>query len=40
MTPLGSFENSVGASGGLNGTVRRMNFSTPEGTMGSVSLPG
>ena len=38
-TPLGTFSNTVKASG-VNGTVTQMQFSTPKGTTGSVSLPG
>jgi hypothetical protein len=38
-TPLGEFSNTVQA-GGKNGIVTGMRFSTPKGTVGSVSLPG
>lgn len=39
-TCLGTFSNSIMATGGLNGTVKKMYFETPEGTTGSVVLPG
>ena len=39
VTPLGSFSNTI-VAGGKNGNISRMTFSTPKGTVGSVSLPG
>ncbi|KAF8847178.1 Six-hairpin glycosidase [Acephala macrosclerotiorum] len=39
-TGLGWFENKIQATGGTNGAVTEMSFSTPVGTTGSVSLPG
>lgn len=39
VTPLGEFANAVTGSG-TNGSVLSMNFSTPAGTTGAVSLRG
>jgi hypothetical protein len=39
-TSLGTFSNSIKATGGTNGTVKEMSFVTPEGTVGSVMVPG
>jgi hypothetical protein len=39
-TSLGIFSNSVTATGGTNGMVKEMHFITPEGTTGSVMVPG
>lgn len=38
-TPLGRFENAITVDG-VNGTIVEMQFSTPAGTTGTVSLPG
>jgi hypothetical protein len=40
VTPLGSFSNAIKSSGGTSGTVTEMYFVTPDGTIGSVALPG
>jgi hypothetical protein len=39
VTKLGAFENFIKTAGG-NGGITSMRFVTPEGTSGSVSLPG
>lgn len=40
QTSLGTFSNSIKATGCTNGVVEEMTFVTPEGTMGVVVLPG